>query len=82
MFHPSTSSSGQRWSPAPITDPLTTGSVLGVWLSPDEEVDWHVCFGPDGTQLVNGYTIKKKRGHLSNNIFGSEQNIFKLEEKD
>ena len=38
----------------------TTGTIQGVWLAPDEEVEWMWTYGLDNLAYVSGYTIKKK----------------------
>ena len=56
--------SGQRYYQAPVTDPNSTGGVLGVWLGDDEEVEWSIGF-VNGRQYVYGYTIKKAAHSVS-----------------
>jgi hypothetical protein len=53
----------KRWVPAPPSDPpdvMHSGQITGVYLAPDEEVEWHWTHSPDGTSVVTGYTLKKK----------------------
>lgn len=51
---------GQRWASAPFQTPGTsTSAITGVWLSDDEEVEWHWVYGPGGS-YVNGYTVTRK----------------------
>jgi len=40
---------------------MTTGDIQGVWVMPDEEVEWHKTIMPDGSFRVHGYSILKKR---------------------
>lgn len=63
-YRPYILSDGRRWTAAPLpTTPfgLTTGTITGVYLAPDEEVEWHTAIAPDGSTQVTGYTINKKR---------------------
>ncbi len=62
MYHPPNDTAGRTWTPAPNNGvgPITTGGMMGVYLSADEDVDWHTSYNPDGSQNINGYTIKKK----------------------
>lgn len=42
---------------------LITGEIQGVFLQPDEEVEWHGNWA-DGKFIVTGYTIKSKNSLL------------------
>ena len=49
---------GRVWSGVPYQSAEThTGSVQGVWLSANEEVEW--TWSADGTHVI-GYTVKNK----------------------
>jgi hypothetical protein len=39
---------------------LSTGTLTGVWLAEDEEVEWHTWLTHDGQMRATGYTIKPK----------------------
>ena len=51
------------WKPAPCQfGPTHTGSIMGIWVFPDEEVEWIWTHTPDGS-YVSGYIVgcqKKK----------------------
>jgi hypothetical protein len=47
---------------APKSSPPNQPGIISVTLAPDEEVDWHWKYGPDGSRVVTGYTIRKKSG--------------------
>ena len=58
---PESDSLGRRWHPAPYqTSPMNSGSMLGIYLADDEEVEWIWTSGSDGSH-VNGYTVKKRQ---------------------
>lgn len=51
----------QRWEPAPISlNPPKSGKINGIWLKPDEYVEWLWTDYLDGTRQVTGYIITKK----------------------
>lgn len=53
---------GQKWTPVPYDcTPETTGGMLGVYLHPDENVEWHFSYGADGKRFITGYTITKDK---------------------
>ena len=61
LYQPAMNTAGQRYVQPTIWNPTRTSSgVMGVWLSEDEDVDFHITTNPDGTQNCHGYTIKKK----------------------
>ena len=43
----------------PIFESNNTG-VQGVYLQPNEDVNWNIFVNPDGTRKVLGYTIIRK----------------------
>jgi len=52
-----------RWEPVPddVYDNTTTGTgIRGVWLQPNEVVEWHFVHYPNGKRSVYGYTIHRK----------------------
>ena len=60
MGFPNSTTDGRRWVPVPIDcDILSTGSIPGVLLMPDEEVEWSIVYTSDLKKLVTGYKIKK-----------------------
>ena len=57
---PESDSLGRRWHPAPYqTSPMNSGSMLGIYLADDEEVEWIWSYGMNGS-YISGYTIKIK----------------------
>lgn len=60
--HSEKDSGGREWHPAPWQSaPMTSGTIQGVWLSPNEEVEWTWETSPfDGTSRIVGYTLKNK----------------------
>lgn len=54
----------KRYVPAPVQYPPTstslTGTIFGIWLDKDEEVEWH-WFHYGTYSRVMGYTITKKK---------------------
>ena len=60
---------GQKWVAAPYQSPGTsTSAIMGVWISDDEEVEWHWVHGLGGS-YVNGYTVTKK---VAERTYGDE----------
>ena len=58
---PESDSLGRRWHPAPYqTVPTHSGSMLGVYLADDEEVEWLWTGGLNGSYVM-GYTVKKRQ---------------------
>lgn len=50
----------RTWTPIPpwmAPKHLQTGTLTGVWLHPNESVDWHTMVMPDGSLHVYGYSI-------------------------
>jgi len=71
-----TDTSGRQWHPAPWQSaPMNTGSITGLWMAPDEDVDWFWTHTADGKSYVSGYTLKKKA------IPFSGGDVFKEKEK-
>ncbi len=56
------------WAPAPYVDRESSGGMTGVWLSENEEVEWHKQYNPDGTVSITGYTITTKPIVVSNAV--------------
>lgn len=55
-----TTTDGQIFMLAPPqTAPITTGTLQGVWVLPQQEVEWIWTHAPSGS-YVSGYTIKDK----------------------
>lgn len=53
---------GMNWVPSPYPSPYSPGSITGVYLAPDESVEWFCLRDPgDGSTRVVGYAIRKKR---------------------
>ena len=52
-------SDGKVWYKAPNNGLMVNGAVSGVWIGPNEEVDWHWAHTPEGS-YVNGYVVRKK----------------------
>ena len=68
LYQPGLNTAGQRYVQPTIWNPTRTSSgVMGVWLSEDEDVDFHITTNPDGTQNCHGYTIKKKGQVIDHN---------------
>lgn len=52
---------GRKFVLAPFQSaPVSTGSIQGVWLVDDEEVEWVWTYGLDGKSWVSGYAVRKK----------------------
>ena len=67
-YQPSTNTAGQKYVQPCIVNPTrTSAGMMGVWLSDDEDVDWHITTNPDGTQHCHGYTIRKKGQVIQHN---------------
>ena len=57
----STSNDDKKWvEPRISSKNVASGSILGVWLAEDEDVDWQITYSPEFEPVVTGYTIKKK----------------------
>jgi hypothetical protein len=51
---------GNVWRPTPYQiGPMTTGAIQGIWAGPNDDVDWHWTFTPEGS-YVNGYTVRRR----------------------
>jgi hypothetical protein len=49
---------GKVWRPAPAQSaPMHSGTLHGVWVHPDNEVEWIWTHTPGGS-FISGYTIK------------------------
>jgi enamine deaminase RidA (YjgF/YER057c/UK114 family) len=49
---------GRVWHPAPSQSaPINTGSIQGVWLRQNENVEWAWTHLPDGKSYISGFTI-------------------------
>lgn len=60
-MYPDTTSDGKQWINAPYQSARTsTGMVQGVYLSPNQEVEWIWYHGLDGTSYIMGYEIRQK----------------------
>ncbi len=56
-----TDSFGRRWYGAPYqSEQPTTGSIQGVWLRDNEEVEWIWSHGPGGSRIT-GYKVTEKK---------------------
>jgi hypothetical protein len=52
---------GMRWIPSPRPGSTESGNITGVYLGPDENVEWFCIRNPkDGNKVVVGYAIRKK----------------------
>ena len=48
----------KRWVQAPVSDAAVASAVLGVWLEPEEEVQWIWTTPADGSGgYVSGYQV-------------------------
>ena len=53
---------GMQWVPSPCPSPPSQVGITGVYLAPDESVEWFSLRDPrDGSTRVIGYAIRKKR---------------------
>ena len=51
---------GKKWFPTPFQNvPQTTGAIQGIWLAPNQEVEWIWTHGLNGS-FVSGYTVRTK----------------------
>ena len=48
--------SGQRWVPAPVVPKIFSSTFSGVWLYPDEDIEWTYL----GDEVI-GYTIRTNK---------------------
>ena len=53
------STDGRQWHGTPCQRNVNSSSVQGVWLGPDEDVDW--TWSADGTCII-GYTTRQRAG--------------------
>ena len=51
--------SDKTWCRAPSSGFSQSGVITGVWLGPNEEVEWSWVHAPNGS-YVNGYIVKNK----------------------
>jgi len=46
-------------APSPSRAPSSSCAFTGVWLSPNEDVEWSWCYTPEGSYIC-GYSIISK----------------------
>jgi hypothetical protein len=51
------STDGKQWHGTPYQSNLNSGSMQGVWLGPDEEVEW--TWSADGSHII-GYQLRQR----------------------